>query len=47
MNKLRQAVSLKKRRYKRDGFDLDLTYITPAVVAMGYPSSSVESKLFT
>ena len=43
MNKLRQAVSLQKRRYQKDGFDLDLTYITPCVVAMGYPSTGTEA----
>ena len=32
---LRQLVSKKKRRYVDSNFDLDLTYITPRIVAMG------------
>ena len=44
MNKaLKQLVSKKKRRYKADGFDLDLSYVTDRVIAMGYPSESMES----
>ena len=39
-NRLRHLVSLKKRRFVRDGFDLDLTYVTRRLIAMGFPSKT-------
>lgn len=39
---IRGLVSKKKKRFKGDGFDLDLTYVTERIIAMGYPSEGVE-----
>ena len=43
MKSVRTLVSGKKKRFADDGFDLDLSYITPRVIAMGFPSTGVES----
>ncbi|KAG9067964.1 hypothetical protein KI688_011555 [Linnemannia hyalina] len=45
MNLLRHAVSKQKRRFidKEAGLDLDLAYITTSLIAMGYPSKSLEA----
>eukprot|EP01116_Phalansterium_solitarium_P018297 TRINITY_DN4807_c0_g2_i1.p1 TRINITY_DN4807_c0_g2~~TRINITY_DN4807_c0_g2_i1.p1 ORF type:complete len:535 (-),score=126.41 TRINITY_DN4807_c0_g2_i1:503-2107(-) len=39
---LRKAVSKKKRRYQKNGYDLDLSYITDRIIAMGFPSEKME-----
>eukprot|EP01120_Amphizonella_sp_Union-15-10_P014746 TRINITY_DN7271_c0_g1_i1.p1 TRINITY_DN7271_c0_g1~~TRINITY_DN7271_c0_g1_i1.p1 ORF type:complete len:521 (-),score=93.38 TRINITY_DN7271_c0_g1_i1:100-1662(-) len=39
---LRHKVSKQKKRFKKDGFDLDLAYITERLIAMGFPSKKTE-----
>ena len=42
-NFLKRLVSKQKRRYQDENFDLDMSYITNRVIAMGYPSVGCET----
>ena len=42
MNIIREKVGGPKNRYKSDGYNLDLTYITPRLIAMAFPASGIE-----
>jgi hypothetical protein len=43
MDSIRKLVSGNRRRFTEDNVNLDLTYITPNIIAMSYPSSGIES----
>ena len=42
-NFIKSLVSKDKKRFCFDGFDLDLSYITPRIIAMGIPCTSYEA----
>ena len=42
-NLMKRLVSKQKRRYQDENFDLDMSYITDRVIAMGYPSIGCET----
>lgn len=39
---MRLTVGGNKRRYQKDGYDLDLCYITKNIIAMSFPSSGLD-----
>ena len=42
-NCIKRLVSKQKRRFQDEHFDLDMTYITERVIAMGFPSTGCET----
>ena len=43
MESIRKLVSGNRRRFVDDDYSLDLTFITPQIIAMSYPASWPES----
>jgi len=43
MTWIKKIVSGPKNRYVDDGYNLDLTYVTPRLIAMSFPASGFES----
>ena len=43
MNYIRTIVSGKKKRFVDENYNLDLSYITPRVIAMAFPASGIAS----
>lgn len=39
---IREKVSGSKNRYKINGYNLDLTFVTARIIAMAYPASGIE-----
>ena len=45
-NMIRKKVSGKRNRLKTDGYNLDITKITPRILAMSYPASNKMQKFY-
>lgn len=43
MNFFKELVSGPKNRFKENGYNLDLTYICPRLIAMAFPASGMEA----
>ena len=43
---LRQLVSGSKLRFQREGFDLDLTYVLPRLIALGLPATNALEQIY-
>ena len=43
---IRNIASGDRLRYKQDGHDLDLTYVTPRIIGMSYPASEQIQKIY-
>lgn len=39
---LKKLYSKTRRRLETDGYNLDLTYITPCIIAMSYPTAGLD-----
>jgi phosphatidylinositol-3,4,5-trisphosphate 3-phosphatase/dual-specificity protein phosphatase PTEN len=46
MDFIRKKVAGKRVRLKEEKYDLDLTYITPRIVAMSYPAEKLLQKIY-
>jgi phosphatidylinositol-3,4,5-trisphosphate 3-phosphatase/dual-specificity protein phosphatase PTEN len=45
-NIVRKAVSGKRNRLNENGYDLDMTYITPRIIAMSLPAAGTFQKFY-
>lgn len=46
MDSIRSIVSQKKKRFTEEGFNLDLTYVCPRVIAMAFPAEGTIEKMY-